>query len=182
VPVGLAVDQRPFETELLDGALELRSGGARVLRRKGGEAGIALRPLLHLPRQKIIGVLRQPDGRFRILFRLHAGRGGRENDEVDARLVHRLQPQLVEVGKASLDVGEHRVALGRPRDEFLGEFRRREMFFKRDFAGRARRPRLRAKRLRHRKPNASLDQVAPAEAHLCRKNEAAHAAISVILR
>lgn len=142
IPVGLAVDERPLETELFDGSLEFRGGGVGVLHRKMGEAGISLRPLLHFARQDIIGVLRQPNRRLRVLFRLHARRGSRENDEIYARLVHRLQAQLIEVGKATFDVGEQRVAPGRPCDIFLGKFRRGEVLFQSNLASRARSLRL----------------------------------------
>jgi hypothetical protein len=41
-----------------------------------------------------------------IRFRLHARRGDRENGEIDAAFVHRLQPQLIKVSEAALNVGE----------------------------------------------------------------------------
>ena len=46
----LAVDQRPFESELADRPFELDGGGHRILHRHGGETSIAARPLLYLPR------------------------------------------------------------------------------------------------------------------------------------
>jgi hypothetical protein len=127
-----------------------------------GEARITLRSLLHFASQQIIGLPRQFNRRLCIRFRLHAGRGDRQDGEINACLVHRLQPQLIEVREAALNVGEQRVAPGRPGDIFLVKFRRRKVLLERDLAGDACSLHFGAQRLGHRHSDASLDKVAPA--------------------
>jgi hypothetical protein len=47
-----------------------------------------------------------------IRFRPYAGRGDREDGEIYAGFVHRLQTQIIEVSEAALNVGQQRVAAG----------------------------------------------------------------------
>src|SRR5258708_36097087 len=61
----LAVDQRPFESELTDRPFELDGGGHRILHRHGGETSIAARPVVYLPRPGIVDLSRQIDGPLR---------------------------------------------------------------------------------------------------------------------
>ena len=133
VATGLAVDQRALEPEILDGALQFVGRGADILHRQMGEAGIAMRPLLYLARQQVVGAARQPDRALGIGLGLHAGGGDRKHGDIDAGLVHGLEPQLVEVGKALLDIGKDAVALRRSRHVF-GKLGRGEMLFKRDLS------------------------------------------------
>lgn len=188
VPVGLTVDEGALEAKLLDGALELRGGGAGVLRGKMGKARIPPRPLLHFARQEVIGVTRQTDRRLCILFPLDAGRSDREYGEIDAGLVHCLQPQLIEVDQATIDVGEQLFALGRLGHKFLGQFRRREVFLERDLAGFCRGLRFLAGRLRHAdhlgRGNCCphRHEVAPAEVDRVRANHVIAAARCLIVQ
>jgi len=54
VAVCLAVDERTLELQVLHGALQFVGGSGGILQRHGSEACVALRPLLHLARQRVV--------------------------------------------------------------------------------------------------------------------------------
>ncbi len=72
VPIGLAIDERAAEAEFPDGPLELGGRGAGVLHGEMGEAGIAIRPLLHLASEEVVGAAGKADG-----LHLHRARPAR---------------------------------------------------------------------------------------------------------
>jgi hypothetical protein len=127
------------------------------------EARISFRPLLHLASQQVIGIPRQPGRRLCVLFRLYAGRSHRQDGEIDPGLVHRLQPQPIEIGEAALYVGEQRVTSSWSRDILLGKFRCREVLLERDLAGGSGSLHLGAQHLGHGSSSTPLHKVAPAE-------------------
>ena len=73
--------------------------------------------------------------------------------EINAGLVHRFQPQLIEIVEAPLDIDEQALATRRSRDMFLSERSCCEVFFERYFS-------------RHATPDQSAVRVIGNPGHL----------------
>ena len=92
-----AVDQRAFETEILDAALELRRRAVRVLHGQRRNAHEAIRPLGDLLRQNVVRLARHLDGALDIGDRLNGRRIERRDHDLDAGGIHQPQPLVLEV-------------------------------------------------------------------------------------
>jgi len=161
VAIGLAVDQCTSELQVLDGSLQFVSCRLGILQGDRRESTIAQRPLLDFARQKFVG---QPGEAYRrgpVLLTLDARRGERQNGHLDTGRIHGAQPQVVEIDQAALDIGEHRIAVGRPRHKAaLLELGQAEMLLERDLgrAGSLPAPILSGDRLRrHLRRVSSID-------------------------
>lgn len=113
--------------------LQLGRCRGRLLQRQRGKARKALRSLLDLGREQVVGRPRQRDRLFRVGHSLEPGRGHRQHGQVDAHCIHGRQPQVIEVGEAALDLGEQRVGGRRPGNQAaLHELGCRKMLLERD--------------------------------------------------
>jgi hypothetical protein len=70
------------QPEIVDRSLEFGGGGFRVLHGEMGEAGVTLRPALHLDRETIVRLTGEPHGNTRVGLDLHARTGQGQNREV----------------------------------------------------------------------------------------------------
>ena len=98
-PIGMAVDHGAAELELAHAAFELVRGGGGVLQGKMREAAIAVRTLLDLTREEIVGRARLVARRLDVAFGLHARSRQRQHAAFDAGAIHGVEPHLAEVGQ-----------------------------------------------------------------------------------
>src|SRR6516225_5106482 len=101
--VGVAVDHRPAQPELVHRALELVGCGAGVLHRQMGEAAVTVGAFDDLASKEIVRGAHPADCGRSIGFRLHAWSGEREDATLDAGRIHRFEPHLAEVGETRVE-------------------------------------------------------------------------------
>jgi len=134
LPVGVAVDHRPAEFQVVHAAQQLVSGGQRVLHGQMREARIAIGPLLDFAREEVVGGPRIANGLCGVALSLHARPRQTEHRAYDAGLVHGGKAGLAEIGQAR----ERLLALRRGevcggRIPIVHEAWTHEVFFERDF-------------------------------------------------
>src|SRR6266700_4691143 len=134
--VGVAVDHGAAALQLAHGALQLVRGGNSVLHGQMREARIAIGPLLHFTREKVVGGTRVANGRGGVALGLHARPRQCENRAGNAGPVHREEAGLGEVGEARerLLALRRREVRGR-RVPVIDEARAEEMLFQSDLLG-----------------------------------------------
>ena len=102
--LGGAVDERADETQLLDRANELGSGGIRALHRQHGKARKPLGMTRNGRRQMIVHLARNRDA-LGAGHEVRAGTGVREHLHGDTSLIHRLQAPLADLGQEFERIG-----------------------------------------------------------------------------
>src|SRR5262245_38817806 len=98
--VGVAVDHRTDETEFTHATLQLVGSSSRVLHGEMCKARVAARPVLHLPRQQVVGLACALHRERRIPLNLNTWTRQRQNCQPDARRVHRAEALVSEIRKA----------------------------------------------------------------------------------
>ena len=132
-PVSVAVDHGTAELEITHGALEFVGSGFRILYRNVSEARIAVRPLVDLFGEEIVGLARQPRRDRGIAHRLHAGPGDRQHGLFDTGLIHGFQALIAEVDELPVKLlGQRRRHVRHGRTPDVDQARREEMLLQRD--------------------------------------------------
>jgi hypothetical protein len=93
----VAVDHRSAKLQLTQATFQFIRRCLRVLHRQMRKARIAVRTLLDLARQKIVGLARPPDSHGGIALALHARPGNGQNGPRYAGAIHRLEAQFPEI-------------------------------------------------------------------------------------
>src|ERR1700730_2817573 len=127
----IAVDERAFESEVLDAALELLRRALRLLHRQGGHAGEPVGTLCDLRCEHVVG----PVGDLRRLLgigdALNRRRIERRDHDLDAGAVHQTQTLILKVQKPVPQFPPH---MGTERLRIAERGFDREMILERDLS------------------------------------------------
>jgi hypothetical protein len=95
--VGVAVDHRPHEAEVVHTAFEFVGCGAGILHGEMRKAAVAVRPPFYLFGQQIVSLPGALDCLRGIFLDLHAGARQRQHRERHAGRIHGGQPLVAEI-------------------------------------------------------------------------------------